>query len=135
MPSPIDREELLARFLNSEKKYTKKTKKVKHQALYPSFNQARSRFETSVERISSVSQDRLVKRGREVVIPKPLIGWAQFPVSSVLQVDLGVEPDPPPDTHAEIVHWPELHHPGDKEVWKDALRPIIAASELTLLEA
>lgn len=100
-------EEIVTRFLNSKKSFSKQNKRVKGKALEP----PRTSLALSVFRIDNLSPQKIQKLALDHVITegRTLYARADIRVFQVERHDLKVIPNEPPERHAEIKGWP-----GDK---------------------
>jgi len=108
LPSIVNLNESLARFINQKKGYFSiKNKSVKALAFMP-----RTDLRLSVFRKDGLSLEALWDIGQRKVInnmpePRTLYGMADIKVSKVLELELRVEPNQLPSRHANICGWSE----------------------------
>jgi hypothetical protein len=109
MADPVTEFEDLSRFIVNENHYRKKDLSIKPQAFFP--NKA---GKTSVFRKSGLSNGAIWNIAHDVArqLGKTLFGRADIRVFDVLEQGLRVEPDEPPEKHANIIGWP--HEESDK---------------------
>jgi hypothetical protein len=123
---PVDDNELLARFVLTDRHIPKQGTGIKAEALIPykwvELSVSRHR-DLSVAQLwtlgSDVAEDRSRKENRTV----PLIGRADFFAFLARRQQLTVAPDEPPLNHAEVSDWP-----GEKSAQMSLAQEIAASS-------
>lgn len=106
---PIVPHERVARFEYDKGKYVRQDGNPKGRAFAPAFDEERQRFETSLFRISSLDGDAIwacgdragEKRGKKAT------GYCSLPAGKVVETNLRLENDVPPELHTVVVGWPD----------------------------
>lgn len=106
MVAPTER---LARFVYEDRHLRLSNWTARDSAFKPMRHQGR--LETSVFRVTGLTNDAVTDIGQFQRQDKRLLGFACLAVSEVLQCGLQVESAEPPPLHAILVGWPE----GDDE--------------------
>ena len=79
--------------------------------VHPKLFQPNRQDELSVTDAQGLTRAEVAGFGENVVslhrTAKKLYGWAEIDTSKVLELDLKVVPDEPPERHANIVNWPK----------------------------
>jgi hypothetical protein len=104
----INSQEVIARYITSQRWYSRQKDIVKPQAFMPPPN-----LKLSVFRIDNLSEPEIWKIGINKVInkinkPTNLHGRADIQALNILGNNLQIEPDNTPPRHANIIGWPEL---------------------------
>ena len=109
MADPINEFEYLSRFIVNESHYRKMDLSIKPQAFFTN-----KEGKTSVFRITGLSNEEIWDIARDVAQQrnKTLLGRAEISAFDVIEQGLRVEPDPPPERHANMIGWP--HEKSDK---------------------
>lgn len=104
MAAPVNSDEILSRFIFHSDCFRTSDNTVKHTAFLPGRD-----GETSVFRISGISQNEICDIGHEVGAKrgKPMLGWAAIIAYIILNKGLKIIPSEPPTRHAIIVGWPQ----------------------------
>ena len=123
----INSQEVIARYITSQRWYSRQKDIVKPQAFMPPPN-----LKLSVFRIGNLSEPEIWKIGIKKVInkmnkPTNLHGRADIQALNILGNNLQIEPDNTPPRHANIIGWPEL-----KEEQKSMAQELAAKSSLRL---
>ena len=97
----ISPEESLSRYIFSEKLYAKSPGRVKHAAFMPRENEAK----ISIYRTSGLEEAKIWDIGKEIAVGRShsVKGRAELMASCVLEKNLKVEPEEPPEHHANII--------------------------------
>lgn len=101
----VDPGENLARYILHKSHFSSQQKRVKYAVFMPA-----PTGETSVFRISNLSEDEIWEIGRRDVAQKremPLLGRADISAFYVFNKNLKIIPDNIPPRHANIIGWPE----------------------------
>lgn len=104
----INSQEVIARYITSQRWYSRQKDIVKPQAFMPPPN-----LKLSVFRIDNLSEPEIWKIGIKKVInkmnkPTNLHGRADIQALKIFDSNLQIEPDNTPPRHANIIGWPEL---------------------------
>lgn len=99
----------LSRYLTSSNHFSLEKRLVKSNAFIPRANPENGRWETSVFRISGLSDEEIWEIGVSVVTisGKTLYGRAAIRAEDVEKAGLLVIPDDNPLRHANIIGWPD----------------------------
>lgn len=108
LPSVVNQNESLARFISEKRGYFSVEKKsVLPRTFMPPIN-----LRLSVFRIDGLELEEVWQIGQTEVIdvlpqPKPLYGMASIKASKVRECELEIEASKNPPRHADILGWPE----------------------------
>ncbi len=107
LPSIVNPNESLARYLTQKNHFSRWDNTVRTSAFMPPTN-----LRLSVFRIDGLSLEALWDIGQRKVInnmpePRTLYGMADIKASKVREFDLEIEPSNTPPRHADICGWPE----------------------------
>ncbi len=95
--------ENLTRYIFQKKYYRPSNNTVKYNAFLPNPNNG----DTSVFRISNISDNEIWNIGKTIRDDKIVIGRADIIASIVLSKNLKIIPSEPPQYHADISNWPD----------------------------
>jgi hypothetical protein len=103
LPSRVEDEEKLSRFILFRGWFRPSNNTVKQDAFTPSGD-----LDVSVTRQRGFSEEQIWRRGQEIADarPAPLYGRADFQAAQARAHSLDVRSDEPPPNHALIVSWP-----------------------------
>lgn len=108
LPTTINSDEPLARYILSSNSYSRTKDIVKPTLFMPPSNR-----ELSVYRIQELNEGEIVRLGKENVCrpskegqQRNLHGFARFNAKTVLETDLDFLVDNEPERHANIIGWP-----------------------------
>ena len=98
----ISSSENLTRYIFQKKYYRPSNNTIKYNAFLPNPNNG----DTSVFRISNLSDNEIWNIGKNIRYDKIVIGRADIIASIVLSKNLKIIPSEPPRHHADISDWP-----------------------------
>jgi hypothetical protein len=100
VPDPAP-DEVTSRYLRQSNHYTASTGRVKPHAFHP----APADYKTSVFRVPGLTEHEIWELG-DTHVGSALRARAELSVAQIMDVGLQVEPQEPPQRHANIVGWP-----------------------------
>ena len=121
----MEPDELLARYLFSEKWFSMKNNRVKPKALMPN-----PQLRTSMFRIRGLQEEETWALGHGAAQGRTLYGSANVEVRVVEEAGLRLEPDPEPSRHADIVGWP-----SDKDSQQSLALELAEGARLVLCQS
>ena len=106
----IRKDGTLARFAVEPKRVYRPQGAIKDR-VHPKLFQPNRQDQLSVTEAQGLDRGEIQEFGENVVSlhrnAKKLYGWAEIDTSRVLELDLTVVPDVPPERHANIENWPK----------------------------
>lgn len=127
LPTAVDDQETVARFLPSSGWFARTTGRIKHQAYLPAPD-----HDTSVARNSTLDTKRLWRLGEEYLEGIPFHGAAIVRVEAIRKNSIDAVAHEPPDFHANLRGWPIDPDPELQKSRRKAIALPIA-EEATLL--
>ena len=131
LPTSIDDNEPLARFLNSTSKFARTNNRVKYSAFVPAKDGM-----TSVFRHSGKPADELWMIGIQKLNPdEKIFGAGIIKASDCRAIGLEVTSSEPPLRHANIEKWPRRDDPDDERSVRNTLALELASQAELLLRS
>lgn len=121
LPSEIADDERIARILRRSQDVAKSLGRIKYQAFMPAPDN-----ETSIFRVSSLSDDEVRETAHKNVPDKAKNGSAIFQASAIRKTKLSLEAIEPPPRHGNIVKWSMVDDPEIRKSERQLAASILA---------